>query len=388
MIGQPASSTRHNLALTSPFMGTRAEISLPTVQANVRALRQVAGNSSFMAVVKAEGYGHGAAPVGRAALAAGASWLGVYTVGEGLALRSEGIDAPILIFGPFESTQADTIVKHRLTPTITTVEAAEALQRAAGTQSIPYHLKIDTGLSRAGVSVADVPSLARKLSTFPALSPEGIYTHFASADASDTSTTYRQLAIFNEVVSRLADEGLDFSIRHASNTAGMLNIPEARLDLVRCGIGIYGYHPGPSHSATTLEPALRLCSSVSRAFTVPAGTGIGYGHDYITSSDTRVAVVPIGYGDGLPRALGNGNGCVLIRGNGAPIIGRVSMDQITVDVSKLEGVMMGERVTIIGHDGEIVQNADDLARQAGTISYEILSRIMPRVPRLYSAAAS
>ncbi len=363
---------------------TRALVDLTAIASNVGALRRWARARYFMAVVKANGYGHGAVEVARASLAAGADWVGVYTVGEGEELRRRGIDAPILVFGPYSAGEARTLVERRLTPTIVDVQGAELLQQAIGETRLPFHLKVDTGLVRAGVSAEDAIPLMQTLTRFPGLQPEGIYTHFACADEPGDSTTRRQLGCFLDVCRRLEAGGFTFSIRHAANSAATLAHPESHLDMVRCGIATYGYYPSAAVSQTVeLHPALSLLSVVTRVRPIPRGTGVGYGHDFRAQRPSLIALVPIGYGDGLPRAAGLGVGRVLVRGKLAPIVGRVSMDQITIDVTDVPGVRPGDEVTIIGDVDGVSQTADDLAAQVGTLSYEILTRIMLRVPRVY-----
>lgn len=363
---------------------TRAEINLDSLAANIRNLKRQAGASRLLTVVKADGYGHGAAAVGKTAVGAGADWLGVYTVDEGVVLRRNGIDAPILIIGTFQSAEARHIVDERLTPTITSLQAAAALQDAAGGERIAFHVKTDTGLTRAGVPVDTLESFARSLQEFPALEPQGLYTHFASADEDDKTTTFDQFRVFLAVSDRLAEEGLSFPLRHVANSAATLDLPETHLDMVRCGITCYGYYPSPAvRRDVEVRPAMSLLSAVTRVRRVPTGTGVGYGHEFRCSRESLIALVPIGYGDGLPRCLGSGIGTVLLRGRAVPIVGRMSMDQIAVDATDVPAVEPGDAVTIIGRDGEVEQSADDLARQAGTISYDILTGIMPRVPRVY-----
>lgn len=367
---------------------TRAVVDLDAMAANVRALRRVATGCRLMTVVKANGYGHGSIETARTALAAGADWLGVYTVGEGESLRGHGIDAPILVFGPFSVAEARRLVEHRLTPTIVDLEGAEAVQQAAGARRIPFHLKIDTGLIRAGVPDCEALSLMQALRRYPALQPEGIYTHFACADEIDKTAVERQLECFLEVSRQLEAGGFSFSIRHAANSAATLDYADTHLDMVRCGIATYGCYPSRTVSRTVgLRPALTLLSTVARLRSVPTGAGVGYGHEFRTTRQSTIALVPLGYGDGLPRLLGLSAGSVIVRGKFAKIVGRVSMDQITVDVTDVPGVCRGDAVVVIGAMGDIRQTADDLAEYAGTISYEILSGIMPRVPRVYLGSA-
>ena len=363
---------------------TRAEVNLDAVRANVMGLRRHVGESRLLAVVKANGYGPGATMVARAALDGGATWLGVYCVEEGVALREAGIEAPILIFGPFEAGEASDVVESRLTPTIHNLEAAEALSRVAANRTVPFHLKIDTGLTRAGVPPEDALALAKRLRDLPTLRPQGLYTHFASADEPCKESTWEQLRVFLETADAIERAGITFPLRHAANSAATLDCPPTWLHMVRCGISIYGCYPSDAVSRTVpLQPALALKTTVARVRQVPAGTGVGYGHEFRCCRDSIIALAPIGYGDGLPRTLGHGTGRVLVREALAPIVGRVSMDQITVDVTDIPAVTPGDEVTLIGTQAGVSQTAEDVAAQAGTISYDIVTGILPRVPRLY-----
>lgn len=364
---------------------TRAEVDLDAIAANIRSLRNRAVCGRLMAVVKANGYGHGALAVGQTALSNGAEWLGVYTVEEGVSLRQGGIEAPILVFGPFGADEATAIWDSGLTPTVTTVAAGEALQRVADGRKLPFHLKIDTGLARAGVAPEEAVPLMERLRRFPALSPQGLYTHFASADETSKEWTRVQLSAFLATAEHLDRAGFTFSLKHAANSAAILDLPETHLDMVRAGISTYGYYPSTEVKKTVaLQPALRLLSAVSRVHGARAGTGVGYGHEFRCPRDSTIALVPIGYGDGLPRSLGRGHGRVIIRGRFAPIVGRVSMDQITVDVTDIAEVCIGDAVTVIGGQDGVEQSAEDVGAQAGTISYDILTGLLPRVPRLYT----
>jgi alanine racemase len=355
------------------------------VAQNVRRLVRHAAPAAVMAVVKADAYGHGAAAVARTALQHGASWLAVYTVAEGVELRQRGANAPILVFGPFSAAEAEDIWDHRLTPTLTSLDAAARLQERSAGRETEYHLKLDTGLARAGIAPSDAVDFMRSVrSSFSSLHHTGTYTHFVSADEEDKGTTYRQISQYQESIAQLEAAGFPSALTHASNSAGLLDVPDARFTMVRTGIAIYGYYPSAVTSRRVpLVPALQLISEVIRVHEIPAGAGVGYGHQFRADRPTKIALVPIGYGDGLPRSLGHGRGRVIVRSQLAPIVGRVSMDQITVDVTGLEVVQPGDPVVLIGRQGAVEQDAEDVAGQAGTISYDILTGLMPRVPRVY-----
>lgn len=363
---------------------TYARVDLDAVAANVQAIRRIIGSASVMAVVKADAYGHGSVPVARAALQAGASWLGVYTVDEGTNLRAHGIHAPILVFGPFTRSGAEEIVRWRLTPTITSYASASILSDAASASRLAFHLKVDTGLTRSGVLCTEAPSLLQRISRLPGLTAGGIYTHLACSDDPLDGTTAMQLERFSDTVRKINRSGDIPCLQHAANTAAALNFAASRLDMVRIGIGLYGYDPtvsGPGQEVN-LSPVLELRSAIIKLSRVPAGTGVGYGHAYRCKRPSTIALIPIGYGDGLFRSLGESRGHVLVRGNEVPIVGRVSMDQITVDVTDIE-TEEGDAVTIIGEQGSVTQSAADMAADAGTISYEVLCRFGARVGRVY-----
>jgi len=320
--------------------------------------------------------------VSRAALDAGASSLAVYTVEEGLALRQAGIECRILVFGHFLTIEAPSICEANLTPTVSSEAAGKALQDAA-TGDIPYHVKIDTGLGRAGVAPTEAVPLMRSLAHFPALRPEGIYTHFARADEEPNGATADQLCIFRQAIELLERDGHVFPVKHAASTAA-ITLPGTHFNAVRVGIGLYGYHASHNaREAIRLRPALRLVSTLTRVHQLEPGRGVGYGHDFVAQRESRIGLVPIGYGDGIRRSLGNGRGTVIVGGHLVPIVGRVSMDQLTIDLTEVPEAQEDDEVTLIGRDHDVEQTADDLASQSDTISYEVLTCLLPRVPRLY-----
>jgi len=365
---------------------TWAEIDLDAIAHNVRQLKRHIGERvKLMAVVKANAYGHGAVPVARTALESGAERLAVNRVVEGIELRRAGIAAPILVLGYFPPWEAEAVVRHGLIPTVTEREVASALAEAAGRlgKAVPIHIKVDTGMGRFGLLPEEVVDFVQGLADFPNLHLEGLYTHFAAADEADKSYTRRQFGIFLDVLKRLEEAGVEVPIRHAANSAATLDLPETHLDMVRCGIAIYGLYPSAEVSRSVpLRPAMSLKSRVARLRTLPAGSCISYGCTYITSSPTRVALVPVGYGDGYHRLLSN-RGQVLIRGRRAPILGRVCMDQLVVDVSDIPGVRLNDEVVIFGRQGEGEISAEEVAAWAETINYEVTTSVLPRVTRVY-----
>ncbi|UQZ82139.1 Alanine racemase [Paenibacillus konkukensis] len=372
------------------YRDTRAEISLDAIYHNAAAFKACASPSCrLMAVVKADGYGHGAAAAAAAAMEAGADYLGVAFLDEALQLREAGIGLPILVLGYTPPRSTEAAVRSGVALTVFTGEAldciaacAQRLQREAA-----VHLKIDTGMSRLGVTEADEAlALARKAASIPGLRLEGVFTHFADADAPDPSYTERQFAAFTGIVERLRREGLSVPIAHCCNSAAALRFPQMHLDMIRIGISLYGLLPAPDANAAGLElkQAFRLKTAVASLKPVAAGQPVGYGCTYRPDRDIRVAAIPIGYADGLPRSLSN-RGCVLIRGGQAPIIGRICMDQTMVDVTGLPDVRVGDEVTVYGGDPRDGAGAsiDEVAALAGTINYEIVCAVAKRVPRVY-----
>ncbi len=362
---------------------TWAEIDLAALRANVRAIKEFVGpRVEMFAVVKANAYGHGAIEVARAALAAGATRLAVHRVNEGVELRNAGIDAPILLLGYAPLAAAPIVARYRLTPTVITHEFAEALAGYVD-EPIPVHVKVDTGMGRYGLLPEEVLDFARALEAMDHIVLEGVYTHFATADEADQSYMRRQFRIFRDVLSSLENAGIRPLIRHACNSAATLSFPEAHLDAVRPGIALYGMLPSDEWSPPVpLRPVLSLKSRVARVRVLPPGSSIGYGRTFVTEKATRVALVPVGYGDGYHRILSN-RGEVLIRGRRARILGRVSMDQIVVDASAIPDVQMEDEVVLIGEQGEDAIRAEEVARWAETINYEVTTALLPRVARVY-----
>lgn len=364
-----------------------AEVDLGAIAHNVGELIRVKDpRAKLMAVVKANGYGHGAVPVARTALAAGAEWLGVAIVAEALELRRAGLTAPVLILGFTPPEQSEAVVAADISQTVDTVEAARALSEAATRlgRSAKVHLKVDTGMGRLGVTPDDDGlAVARAIADLPGLAMEGVFTHFATADAADKGYAHRQFSRFTEFLSRLEAAGLRFRIKHAANSAALIELPETHLDLVRAGIAIYGLYPSDEvERRVDLRPAMSVKARIAHLKEVPAGTGLSYGQTFVTGHASSVATLPIGYADGYPRSLSS-RGIVLVRGRRAPVIGRVCMDQCLVDVTDVPGVGPGDEVVLLGRQGDEAVTADDLARLEGTINYEVVCAITARVPRVY-----
>ncbi len=364
---------------------TWAEIDLDAIAANAAALRARAGGVELMVAVKANGYGHGAVEVARAALEGGATRLAVHRVEEGVELRQAGITAPILIMGYTLPTAAEVIVRQGLTPTVNSRPQAVALAEAARKLDRPVsvHVKVDTGMGRYGLLPDEVVDFVGYLDTLPGLVLEGLYTHFAVADLADKAFTRHQFGLYLDVVHRLEQAGFFFPLKHVANSATTLDLPEMALDMVRCGIALYGLRPSDEvEPAIPLRPALTLKSRVARVRTLPAGASISYGRTYITDRPTPVALVPVGYGDGYHRLISN-RGAVLIHGRRAPIVGRVCMDQFVVDVTHIPNVQLHDEVVLVGRQGEGHIPAEEVARWAETINYEVTTGLLPRVTRVY-----
>lgn len=365
---------------------TWAEVDLDAIAQNARLLKGCGGSGcELMVAVKANAYGHGAIPVSRAALRGGASRLAVSRTEEGTELRRAGIEAPILLLGYTLPSESDAIVRWDLTPTVNSRLQAKALSDAAAGRgrALPIHVKIDTGMSRYGLLPDEAIEFVRFLTHLHGLVLEGLYTHFSVADLSDKAFTRDQFDVFQTVARQLEASGFSFPLKHVSNSAATIDLPAMALDMVRCGIALYGLRPSAEvDPPVALKAALTLKSRVARVRTLPAGASISYGRTYVTGEPTRVALIPVGYGDGYHRLLSN-RGAVLIRGKRAPIVGRVCMDQFVVNVSDIPGVRLHDEVVLIGRQGEGSISAEEVARWAETINYEITTGLMPRVTRVY-----
>ncbi len=366
---------------------TEAIIDRGALAANLRAIRGVLrSGTALLAVVKANAYGHGSVEVSRALVAAGADRLGVAYVEEGIFLRRAGLRASIVVMGPTPPEAAKAILEHHLEPMLCDLALAERLSHLASQagQTVNVHLEVDTGMARVGVSPREAAAYATKVAGLPGLRLEGLMSHFASADADDPSAAQGQLAQFLEADRAVQAAGVRPALRHLANSAGLLALPEFHLDMVRPGILLYGYAPAPRLGARlALRPALTLRTRIAALRDVPRGQGVSYGHTFVAPRDLRVATLPLGYADGVSRALSN-RGHVLVQGRRAPILGRVCMDMTVVDVSAMPRAAVGDEVVLIGRQGDAEITADEVAAAAGTISYEILAGIGPRIPRVYA----
>ncbi len=363
---------------------TWVEVDLAAIGNNVSRLKEMARPAALMAVLKADAYGHGAVRVARTALLHGADYLATACLSEAIELRQRGINAPILILGYTPPWQAPDIVRYDLTATVFSLEPARQLGRAAralGRRPARVHIKVDTGMGRLGLLPREVPEFIDRLRREPHVEVEGIYTHFACADAADRSATNQQIARFDDVLRAVTGDGWHPRFVHASNSAGILQYPNARYSLVRAGIALYGLDPSDVvRCPSDFRPSLTLKTLVAQVKELPAGSPISYGGTYVTTRPSRIAVLPIGYGDGFRRSPRNW-GTVLIRGRRAPIVGVVCMDMCMIDVTDVEGVRSGDEVVLIGRQGQDELAVADVARQLGTIPYEVITQILARVPR-------
>ena len=370
---------------------TWAEVSLSALTENyLRLKRHLAADGQvrpLMAVVKANAYGHGAVECARALEAVGADWFGVALVEEAVELRQAGIVQPVFCLGGFWRTQGELIVEHDLTPALFRMDLAEELNecaKAAG-RVASFHLKVDTGMGRLGVQLSELAEFASALRSLNHINLDGVLTHFADADGLETDYTEGQISRFNKAVSILRELGFQPTWLHMANSAGLHAYPEAHGNLARAGAAMYGLVRDVLSSRLEplpLKPVLALKSRIVLLKTVPAGTSLGYGCTFTTARESRIATLPIGYADGFHRAHSN-NGRVIVRGRFAPVVGRVSMDLTVLDVTDVPSVELGDQVVLLGAQQGLRISAEDLAAEVGTISYEILTSISGRVPRIY-----
>jgi alanine racemase len=362
-----------------------AEVDLAAIRHNAALLAELVAPARLCAVVKAGAYGHGAVAVAMAALEGGATWLAVALVEEGAVLRGHGIDAPILLLSEPPPASMDDVVALRLTPTLYTLDGVEAAAKAvAGGSPLDVHVKVDTGMHRVGAGAEGALAVAQAVAARPELRFGGVWTHFAVADEPENPFTATQCARFDEVVARLPARP---ALVHACNSAGALAHPGAHHDMVRCGIALYGVAPSPALAAVRavegLRPALSLRARVAYVREVAGGEAVSYGLRRPLARASHVATVPVGYADGVPWRLGVAGGEVLIGGRRRPLAGSVTMDQIMVDCGDDAGVLPGDEVVLIGRQGTEQVTAWDWATLVGTIAYEVLCGIGPRVPKIH-----
>lgn len=362
------------------------EIDLAALTHNVKQLKNILSpKTQLMAVVKADAYGHGAIAVSQTVLQAGASWLGVATIPEGIELREAGIEAPILVLGATYTTEQVKAIAHwHLQPTICTVKQALIFSEVLATlnQSLPVHAKLDTGMSRLGTSWQEATEFVQLIQRLPNLKLASVYSHLATADSPDQTIMLQQHEKFKRAISQIKIAGINPDRLHLANSAATLAHPDLHYDLVRVGLANYGLYPAPHlQSVVSLKPVMQVKARVTQVKTIEAGTGVSYGHQFVAEQQTQIGVVGIGYADGIPRNLSN-KMQVLIRGNFVPQVGSVTMDQLMLDVSAIPDLEVGEVVTLLGKDGDNQISADDWAAILGTISWEILCGFKHRLPRV------
>lgn len=362
------------------------EVDLDNLKHNYRTIRSLVGSScQVFGVVKGDAYGMGMVPVARALIEAGCQRFAVASPDEAIALREAGVSDSILVLGPSPEEAAPVLVRLDITATVTDLSLARALNQAASEQGrqARFHLKIDTGMGRIGFHPHELDPVLDQLSMMAGLDFEGVFTHFATADEPGEAYVRDQFIRFGDVLDRLRIRDQVPRLRHVCNSAATLRFPDMHLDAVRPGIILYGMWPSSAcPRGIELKPVFRLVTKVALVREMPPRTGISYGLRYMTRGDERIAVLPVGYHDGYRRALSN-RGEVLIRGQRAPVVGTVCMDQIMVNVTHIEGVQAGDEAVLLGRQGKEAITADDLARQLGTINYEIPGYFTPRVVRVH-----
>ncbi len=365
---------------------TRADVDLSAIQYNVsQVARKVGPKVRVLGVVKANAYGHGMVPVAKAVLNAGASYLGVALADEGIELRQHTA-APILVFSPPFEDSLESYVRFDLDATVTSVETAHALNAVARSahKKARVQIKIDTGMGRIGFLPEVALDAVRAVANLDSLEVVGVYSHFATSDETNKEFARRQLLGFKNIVAAVKDAGLTKVLFHTANSGAILDMPDSYFDMVRPGIMTYGYYPSHETSQSVdIRPALTLKSSVALIKTVKAGTSVSYGRRYFTRKASRIAVIPIGYGDGFTRLL-TGKSSVLIKGKRYSIAGTITMDHLMVDIGNDYEVQHGDEVVLIGESGEERISAWDLASSLGTIPYEVLCMLNNRVPRIYT----
>ncbi|WP_240510100.1 alanine racemase [Virgibacillus profundi] len=374
----------YSLTITS-HSPTRAEVDLSAFKENLQALKKAAKNSMLLAVIKTNAYGHGIVPIGRKAVDNGAERLGVTTVEEGALLRENGINVPIHILSSIFPERAADIVTYDLTASVSNPQLLNAISQEAVHQkkNASVHLKIDTGLHRFGIEPERAVDFCNSCYHLPGLIWEGIYTHFSSADEADWVTTEKQYALFMETVSKLEGQRFTFPIRHAGGSTITIERSDMHLDMVRPGIALFGFHPASrQQNLISLKPVMKLKSKLLHVRELPPKTAVGYGGSYVTDTTKKIAVVPIGFGDGYQRGLSN-KGEMLVRGKRAQIVGNISLDQTLIDVTHIPNVTVGDEVVLLGKQKDEEITARDLADWMDSIVDEVLASLMERIRRVY-----
>lgn len=366
-----------------------AKIDLDAVTYNMEQMKQrVNGNTKIMAVIKSDGYGHGAVQVAEVLEKYDYIWgFAVATLDEAVVLRTEGIKKPILVLGCIFPDQYLEMLDNDIRMNVYTEEMAKEISYMARREgkTAYLHIKLDTGMARLGFAVNDesVDAIAR-ISKLPNVNMEGVFTHFAKADETDKTFTENQISQFVMMTEKLRERGVTFPYEHCANSAAIIDVEDARFDIVRAGISTYGLYPSDEvkKDAVHLKPVLALKSHVAFVKEIEAGTPVSYGGTFVAEKKMKIATVPVGYGDGYPRSL-SGKGYVLIRGKKANILGRICMDQFMVDVTDIEGVSFGDKVTLIGRDGNESISVECLSELSGRFNYEFICALGKRIPRVY-----
>lgn len=358
---------------------TFAEVDLNALTSNLNVVREKTGNNNIIAVVKAGAYGHGPVRISEHLITQGISILGVAFTSEAVALREAGIKVPILVF--FDRDNIDACLEYDLTPVVFDIDTAEKLSSAAGklNRKPAVHIKVDTGMGRVGFTLSDARAAISRIALLKNIKLEGLMSHFSEADLQDKAFAEEQIKQFRSLVDDLKGMNINFTYLHMANSAAVLNLPDAHFNMVRPGIMLYGYGCCESER---LKPVISIKSSIVMLKKVPAGTSISYGRTFVTKRESTIATVPAGYADGYDRKLSN-NSDVLISGKRAPVAGRICMDTFMVDVTDIPDVSYGSEVVLIGRQGKERITADDIADKTGTIPYEVLTSIGPRVKRIY-----
>ena len=364
-----------------------AEINLDAIVKNVDNLMALTKeNTGALAVVKADGYGHGDVAVAKA-VAQKVTGYAVATLDEAVNLRENGVKKPILVLGYVDPYEFDILVSYEITATVFDVETAQLLADAARVQKkqAHCHIKVDTGMRRIGLEPDENGiAIVKQITALKELSADGIFTHFAASDETDKTSAEHQFKLFTDFTGRLEKEGIHFTYRHCANSAAVIDMPQVDLDMVRLGIAMYGMYPSDEVKKEKVElfPALDLKSHITMVKEIPAGEKVSSGGTFTTTRTTKLATVSVGYGDGYPRALSS-KGYVLVRGQKAPIVGRVCMDQMMVDVTDIKNVTRADIVTLIGKDGDAEITVEEIAALAGTFNYEFVCDLGKRIPRSY-----
>ena len=367
-----------------------ARVNLDAVAYNIEMMKKnIHKNTQMMAVIKMDGYGHGAVQIAKLLEPMDYIWgYAVATLDEAILIKDACLKKPVLVLGCIFPDQWDVMIRNEIRMTVYSYEMAKEVSELAEAMgcNVYVHIKLDTGMARLGFQITkeNADEIAR-ISKLPNLVMEGMFTHFAKSDEEDKTSAYHQLALFQNFIDRIQTElGLTIPVKHCSNSAAILEMPQANMDMVRAGITTYGLYPSEevSKDIVPLRAAMSLYSHIVYCKTIHAGQSVSYGGLFTAQKDTRVATIPVGYGDGYPRSL-SGKGYVLIRGKKAPILGRVCMDQFMVDISEIPGVMEGDKVTLLGVDGTERITAEELGELSGRFNYEFVCDLGKRIPRVY-----